>query len=875
MKMKAAFIVFTRLLTVLSMSYPGRAFVVTTLVAETVWGQAAPPRPSPTPSAETTSPAGVVTPRLLSTPDATYPEAALAARVEGVVGLRLTIDTEGRVTAAEVVEPVGQGFDEAAREAALRFRFAPATRDGRATAARIVYRYTFALPPVPATPPVGVPIGAPTSGGPAPFLPPPAPGPSTPAATVPTRAAAAADATPPSEIVVRGQRSEGERLRQSADAVTVVDLRRARQQTADLGEVLARTPGVSVRRSGGLGSDARFSLNGLYDDQIRFFVDGVPFDVAGFPSGIANVPVNLVERVEIYRGVVPIGLGADALGGAVNLVTDQRYVTRVAASLQAGSFGTYRGTVDVRYRHEPSGFVAGAALYGDYALNNYWVEVDVPDERGRLAPANVRRFHDGYTARGAFVEAGFVDRPWARRLLVRAFASAYDKDLQNNTVMTVPYGEVTYGESVYGATARYEQSLGAGFELELVANYARRAIDFSDQSGWVYDWYGRRTYERPLGGELEARPRDQTIWQDGAFGRAGLKAELARGHALRLVTSPYYLTRTGDERLQADPTARDPLTAKRDLLTLVSGLAYELNAFESRLENVAFIKDYVYHAASEETLPGGIFRPLDRDVHSLGFGNGLRYRFLPFLYAKASYEYATRLPRPDEVFGNGVLILPNLALEPERSHNANLGPRLEVRSSPLGDMTAEVNAFLRDTDRQIVLLGNDRFFTYQNVYRARSVGLENVLQWALLRRRLTFDGALTYQEQRNASRAGSFGAFEGDRIPNRPWLLASWGARLRFERAIVAGDVLEPFYLGRYTHEFFRGWESQGLREFKQVVPSQMTHGLGVSYTVHTSATRVTSTVEMQNVTDAKVYDVFGVQRPGRGVFLKILAEVW
>ena len=41
------------------------------------------------------------------------------------------------------------------------------------------------------------------------------------------------------------------------------------------------------------------------------------------PFGIANVPVNLIERVEIYRGVVPIRFGADALGGAVNLVSDQ------------------------------------------------------------------------------------------------------------------------------------------------------------------------------------------------------------------------------------------------------------------------------------------------------------------------------------------------------------------------------------------------------------------------------------------------------------------------------------------------------------------------------------------------------------------------
>lgn len=122
------------------------------------------------------------------------------------------------------------------------------------------------------------------------------------------------------EVVVRAT-SASDRLRQSAEAVQVVDTRASRRSTADLGETLARTAGITVQRAGGLGSDSRFSLNGLEGDQIRFFVDGVPLDFAGFSFGFANVPVNLVQRVEVYRGVVPARFGADAVGGAVNLVS--------------------------------------------------------------------------------------------------------------------------------------------------------------------------------------------------------------------------------------------------------------------------------------------------------------------------------------------------------------------------------------------------------------------------------------------------------------------------------------------------------------------------------------------------------------------------
>jgi hypothetical protein len=43
---------------------------------------------------------------------------------------------------------------------------------------------------------------------------------------------------------------------------------------------------------------------------------------------------------------------------------------------------------------------------------------------------------------------------------------------------------------------------------------------------------------------------------------------------------------------------------------------------------------------------------------------------------------------------------------------------------------------------------------------------------------------------------------------------------------------------------------------------------------VYTETTRVTSTFEVQNVTDARVYDLFGVQRPGRAFFIKLTGEL-
>ncbi|MEY2937395.1 MAG: hypothetical protein RL033_8144 [Pseudomonadota bacterium] len=792
-------------------------------------------------------------PELLTFVDAEYPAAARSARREADVTLRLSIDAEGRVVDAEVVEPGGEGFDEAARQAALRFVFRPARRGESAIPSRILYSYEFRLPAEPPPPPVAP--------APLPAAPPPE---------------AAPQPAPPGTLDVTAQGlSRAQKRRESAESVKVIETERARRSSADLGEVLARTEGVGVRRQGGLGSDTRFALNGLTDDQVRFFLDGIPLELSGFPQGIANVPVNAVERVEVYSGVVPVRFGADALGGAVNLVTpEDPRGTHAAASYEMGSYGTHRLSLGAQHYDDPTGLFVRGSGYLDHALNNYRIDVEVPDARGRLSPARVSRFHDAYTAAGGSLELGFVQRPWARRLILRGFVSGYDKEYQHNVVMTVPYGEVSYAEKVAGATLRYEQPLGSGVVLDALAGYSYSRGRFLDVAQCVYDWFGRCVRPRTVPGETGTRPHDQLYWDHSAFARTQLAWRVASGHALRLALAPSYITRSADERRQLDPTARDPLAAERKLLTMVNGVEYELDALEERLENIAFAKYYLQQLWSEEPRLGNILLRRDRTTQRAGIGDGLRFRWTPWLYSKLSYEWATRLPRPDEVFGDNVFIIANLELEPETSHNVNLTTSLALPATDAGTWRATASGFLRDADKLIVLLGNDRVQSYQNVYSARSTGIEAALGWSSRGELLSLDANLTYQAFRNTSSEGTFRDFEGDRIPNRPYLFANATARLQLEDVLTPRDELSLTWNGRYVDGFFRGWESVGLRQFKQTVPSQLIHSLGLGYLVSAGGLKVTSSFEVQNLTNEPAFDFFGVQRPGRAFYTKSTLEL-
>jgi len=801
-------------------------------------------------------PSEVEAPQLLIFVAAEYSAAAFAARRADSVRLKLSIDQEGHVTEAEVIGSASPELDAAVRDAALRFLFEPAKRRGRAVASRILYEYELALPsePAPVAPP-SKPVAA--------------------VQELPT-AAPPPTATPPVEVHVQGT-TQAKQLRESSLSLKVIETRQARKRTTDTGDVLSRTEGIAVQRSGGLGSATRLSLHGLTDEQVRVFLDGVPLELSGFGLGVANVPLDWVERIDVYRGVVPSVFGADALGGAVDLVTEggQRG-SFVGASYSVGSFGTHRFSASARTFDDRSGFVARAAAFYDTSRNDYSVDVRVPDERGRLHPVTVRRFHDGYRAGGALVEAGVVERPWAKRLLLRVFATQFDKELQHNVDMTVPYGAVNYGQATAGGTLRYEKPNVAGSPIgvALLLGYAHRSLPFRDTSRWVYDWFGRKVFERrPGSGEITAFARDLVQSEHHLMGRGTVTYDIAPGHQMRLVLAPQLTTRTGDERLRLNPNRIDPLTTRREIFQFVTGLEHQANDAKDVLENVAFVRYYLYRPATDQVVTfDNSIQHVDDTVQRYGGGDAFRVRLTSFLVGKLSYEYATRLPRADEVFGDGALVLPNLELIPEASHNGNAGLLLHRRlGRSFGVIYGEATGFFRLTEGMVVkMLAQDRVHAiHQNLFSVRTLGVDGSLGWQSPRRWLVLEGNATFQDQRNASSRGPFAPFAGERVPNRPWLFANASATVRIPGVGITRSALSLSVATHYVHEFLPGWEGTTSATDTDRIPSQLTHSAGAVYSVY-GAWPIDLAIDVSNFTDERVYDVLGVQRPGRAAFFKV-----
>ncbi|HMR93649.1 MAG TPA: TonB-dependent receptor plug domain-containing protein, partial [Chitinophagaceae bacterium] len=153
--------------------------------------------------------------------------------------------------------------------------------------------------------------------------------------------------------------SATQQVKQQAVTAAVVNAREAYGQPATLTELINRSPGVRLRQSGGLGAATDVSVNGFQGKAIRYVKDGIPLDYLRDGFNIASLPVNMLERVEVYKGVLPVALGVDALGGVVNLVSRRTQPRYLAASYEIASFNTHRITLNGYYSDAAKKWFAG------------------------------------------------------------------------------------------------------------------------------------------------------------------------------------------------------------------------------------------------------------------------------------------------------------------------------------------------------------------------------------------------------------------------------------------------------------------------------------------------------------------------------------
>lgn len=125
---------------------------------------------------------------------------------------------------------------------------------------------------------------------------------------------------------------------QPTSVLSADDLTRELHDT--IGATLQSQPGVTMRALGP--GPARPVIRGLDGDRVLVLQDGQRMGDLGSQSGDHGVPVNpaSAQRIEVVRGPATLLYGANAIGGLVNVVTDQIPTEKVTRP--TGSF-TFNG----------------------------------------------------------------------------------------------------------------------------------------------------------------------------------------------------------------------------------------------------------------------------------------------------------------------------------------------------------------------------------------------------------------------------------------------------------------------------------------------------------------------------------------------------
>lgn len=167
------------------------------------------------------------------------------------------------------------------------------------------------------------------------------------------------------EVVVKAssQQAEINHIRKSPMAVTVVDGAKLRGRSTGIEEVLTRTSGIKVRKSGGLGSSSKMSIHGLEGKRVAIYIDGFPLNSPDGSFDINDIPIDAIKYIEIYKGIVPAEYGSDGLGGAINVVTREDECDLVGFTQEFASFGTSKTLVSVKKMFEKPGIQIGGGFF--------------------------------------------------------------------------------------------------------------------------------------------------------------------------------------------------------------------------------------------------------------------------------------------------------------------------------------------------------------------------------------------------------------------------------------------------------------------------------------------------------------------------------
>lgn len=678
------------------------------------------------------------------------------------------------------------------------------------------------------------------------------------------------------EVAVIGK-SEARKQQELAYAVSVLDVKEMYNTTASLGKLLNNISSVRVREDGGVGSNYTFSLNGFSGNQVKFFLDGVPMDNFGSSFNLGSISTSMADRIDVYKGVLPVNLGADALGGAVNIIT-RKTANYLDASYSFGSFNTHKAALNGAYTDAKTGFTFRLNGFFNYSDNDYKVYAPIVDlSTGKQVDERwVKRFNDGYRSGGVRLETGLTDKSYADYLLFGFIWSKDDNDVQTGATMDAVYGGVkTKSESMIPSLRWKKDDLFVeGLSASLYGAYSSVNTFTVDTLARKYNWLGEWV---PKSAHGERSNTDSKIKNHEWTVNANVSYMIDLHQSLTLNHIFSSTERKIHDKVDPDNESNKiPQKLNKNITGLGWLIKYDrwnANVF-AKLYNLSSDSYKIFDQFTDDER----LEKVSDSKTELGYGAAFTYFILPKLQAKVSYEHAYRLPESNEMFGDGLVQQRNPDLKPEQSDNVNIGLTFE---QTIQDHTFHIEAGgiyrnVKDFIRKGVSLTSNPTTGYENLGKVRTFGFEGSIDYRW--KNLLHAGAnITYQNLKDRQRFEKNDGYTGDgiiehltygeRIPNVPYLFGNALVGLSFQNFGMKDSELTFDYSLNWIKGYYLSFSGLGAGASKKIIPSQASHDISLGYAMEKGKYNVI--LECTNLGDRKLYDNYRLQKPGRAFNVK------
>lgn len=669
-----------------------------------------------------------------------------------------------------------------------------------------------------------------------------------------------------SDVIVLGK-SKAQRHREVPSAITIIDSQELKYKTATLNEILDNAAGIKVAQQGGLGNASRIIIQGMDGKRIGIFINGMPMGNSD-EFQLSSIPIDMVDEVEIYKGIIPAWLGGDGLGGAVNIRLKDFKKNHLEMAFEAASYNTYIGSLQLKHYLGKTSTALHAGATMNYAKNNY--SFSSPFELGRI----IHRDHDAYT-HGGFNVGISSQQWWFDQFDLTLSADYYRKEIQGGLMNVQNNIQHAFTRTRSASTSlSLEKSFLKG---KLTAQF-HSIVGFSlvnqvDTSHYCYDFIGNRFPSGSGRGEIGAVPNDSHDRHTTVRELLNLTYKIGNNQLVTWTTNYRYGCKMPKDEL-ADSYSRLPTSGYPSRLhSIVSGLTHELKLYGGKFTNELGIKLFNHHS---EVLPFAEAIMLQDKLkastnHSTmaGWSEAMALHLLPnnALTLKASVQSTVRMPIAEELFGDGVLLLPSEKLRPERSFNINAGAIWLINAMHYPQVRIGINTFYMSAKDMIKLMYSSMNMAYDNIGKVRVMGIDMEME-SKLNRWLDLQGNITWQDARDMRKEAVGGGENFHyryRIPNMPYLFGNVGLRLHKDGLLSKSSSSAFVSTFGFTKAFSYNWEAS--KHNTMLIPARYCWDVAVH---HSFNKRCQLSFEIRNILNRENWAEFRYPMERRTFHLKM-----